>query len=85
LTAQTREVMNTVGKPGKLGEQVKCVVSVSMLTEGPRCLQCMGATGPLVGGHSTQPTRCTAPSWDQHVRCMWWGESLGVMTGNGIM
>lgn len=29
-----REVMNTVGKPGKLGEQVKCVVSVSMLTEG---------------------------------------------------
>ena len=29
-----REVMNTVGKPGKLGENVKCVVSVSMLTEG---------------------------------------------------
>ena len=29
-----REVMNTVGKPCKLGEQVKCVVSVSMLTEG---------------------------------------------------
>ncbi len=29
-----REVMNTVGKPGKLGEQVKCVISVSMLTEG---------------------------------------------------
>ncbi len=29
-----REVMNTVGKLGKLGEQVKCVVSVSMLTEG---------------------------------------------------
>jgi len=26
--------MNTVGKPGKLGEQVKCVVSVSMLSEG---------------------------------------------------
>jgi type III restriction enzyme len=26
--------MNTVGKSGKLGEQVKCVVSVSMLTEG---------------------------------------------------
>ena len=26
--------MNTVGKPGKLGEHVKCVVSVSMLTEG---------------------------------------------------
>ena len=29
-----REVMNTVGKQGKLGEHVKCVVSVSMLTEG---------------------------------------------------
>jgi type III restriction enzyme len=29
-----REVMNTVGKPGQLGEQVRCVVSVSMLTEG---------------------------------------------------
>ncbi len=29
-----REVMNTVGKQGRLGEQVKCVVSVSMLTEG---------------------------------------------------
>lgn len=29
-----REVMNTVGKPGRLGEYVKCVVSVSMLTEG---------------------------------------------------
>ena len=26
--------MNTVGKPAKLGEQVRCVVSVSMLTEG---------------------------------------------------
>jgi type III restriction enzyme len=29
-----REVMNTVGKLGKLGEDIKCVVSVSMLTEG---------------------------------------------------
>ncbi len=29
-----REVMNTVGKPGRLGESVRCVVSVSMLTEG---------------------------------------------------
>src|SRR5688500_4561072 len=26
--------MNSVGKPGKLGEDIKCVVSVSMLTEG---------------------------------------------------
>jgi type III restriction enzyme len=29
-----REVMNTVGKNGRLGEQIRCVVSVSMLTEG---------------------------------------------------
>lgn len=29
-----REVMNTVGRTGKLGEQIRCVVSVSMLTEG---------------------------------------------------
>ena len=29
-----REVMNTVGKTNKLGEQIRCVVSVSMLTEG---------------------------------------------------
>jgi type III restriction enzyme len=29
-----REVMNTVGKSGQLGESVRCVVSVSMLTEG---------------------------------------------------
>ncbi len=29
-----REVMNTVGKPGKLGATIRCVVSVSMLTEG---------------------------------------------------
>jgi type III restriction enzyme len=29
-----REVMNTVGKPGTLGGGVRCVVSVSMLTEG---------------------------------------------------
>jgi type III restriction enzyme len=29
-----REVMNTVGKYGQLGESIRCVVSVSMLTEG---------------------------------------------------
>lgn len=29
-----REAMNTIGKKGKLGEQIRCVVSVSMLTEG---------------------------------------------------
>jgi type III restriction enzyme len=29
-----REVMNTVGKQGRLGEEIRCVVSVSMLTEG---------------------------------------------------
>ncbi len=29
-----REAMNTVGRPGRLGESIRCVVSVSMLTEG---------------------------------------------------
>ena len=29
-----REMMNTVGKPARLGASVRCVVSVSMLTEG---------------------------------------------------
>ena len=29
-----REVMNTVGKQGRLGESIRCVVSVAMLTEG---------------------------------------------------
>ncbi|MDH4383358.1 MAG: DEAD/DEAH box helicase family protein, partial [Gammaproteobacteria bacterium] len=29
-----REMMNTVGRPGQLGESIRCVVSVSMLTEG---------------------------------------------------
>ena len=29
-----REVVNTVGKEGRLGGQIRCVVSVSMLTEG---------------------------------------------------
>ena len=33
-TALLREAMNTVGRKGRLGEQLRCVVSVSMLTEG---------------------------------------------------
>ncbi len=32
--ALLREAMNTVGKRGKLGENIRCVVSVGMLTEG---------------------------------------------------
>ena len=32
--ALLREVMNTVGKPGRLGDSIRCVVSVSMLSEG---------------------------------------------------
>jgi type III restriction enzyme len=32
--ALLREVMNTVGKQGQLGGSIRCVVSVSMLTEG---------------------------------------------------
>ena len=36
ITDQTllRQVMNTVGKSGELGSSIRCVVSVSMLTEG---------------------------------------------------
>lgn len=29
-----REVVNSVGKPGRMGSHIRCVVSVSMLTEG---------------------------------------------------
>ena len=29
-----REAMNTIGRPGRLGADIRCVVSVSMLTEG---------------------------------------------------
>ena len=29
-----REVVNSVGRPGKLGQHIRCVVSVGMLTEG---------------------------------------------------
>jgi type III restriction enzyme len=32
--ALLREVMNTVSKPGRLGDSIRCVVSVAMLTEG---------------------------------------------------
>jgi len=32
--ALIREVLNTVGRAGRLGEHIRCVVSVSMLTEG---------------------------------------------------
>lgn len=32
--AQMREIIDTIGRPGKPGEHVRCVVSVSMLTEG---------------------------------------------------
>ncbi len=39
-----REALNTVGKAGKLGEQIRCVVSVSMLTEGwdAKCTHILG-------------------------------------------
>jgi len=35
-----REVMNTVGKHGRLGDSIRCVVSVSMLTEGWDARRC---------------------------------------------
>ena len=40
-----REVMNTVGKPGRLGDSIRCVVSVSMLTEGWGCEHCQPCVG----------------------------------------
>ena len=42
--AVVREALNTVGKAGKLGEQIRCVVSVSMLTEGwdAKCTHILG-------------------------------------------
>src|SRR4029077_1191961 len=43
-----REVMNTVGKPDRLGDSIRCVVSVSMLTEG---WEGHTATNTLVGAH----------------------------------
>lgn len=33
-SAVASRAVSLIGKPGKLGEHVKCVVSVSMLTEG---------------------------------------------------
>ena len=32
--ARMRDIINTIGRPGKPGEHVRCIVSVSMLTEG---------------------------------------------------
>ena len=31
---ELRQVVATIGKPGKQGEQIRCVVSVAMLNEG---------------------------------------------------
>ncbi len=48
-----REVMNTVGKVGQLGESVRCVVSVSMLTEGWDANTVTHVLGNLcAGGHA---------------------------------
>jgi type III restriction enzyme len=54
-----REVMNTVGKPGRLGEHVRCVVSVSMLTEGwdaNTVTHIMGPTPRMRPGCSSRST-----------------------------
>jgi len=32
--AQMREIIDTIGRPGRPGEHIRCIVSVSMLTEG---------------------------------------------------
>ena len=57
-----REVMNTVGRKGRLGEQVRCIVSVSMLTEGwdANTVTHILAAAPLA--HSS----CASRSWGAH-------------------
>jgi type III restriction enzyme len=72
-----REVMNTVGKPGRLGEAIRCVVSVSMLTEGWDAntvthilgvrafgtqLLCEQVVGRGCAGSATRPTRTVSSS-----------------------
>lgn len=63
-----REVMNTVGKPGRLGEHVKCVVSVSMITRPPspappRATACAAAA-------RTSRSRRSAPRVCRARRCV---------------
>jgi hypothetical protein len=61
-----REVMNTVGKEGKLGEPIRCVVSVSMLTEGwdantvTHILGSYSANRSLVAVCAANPTTSTS-------------------------
>ena len=55
-----REVMNTIGKKGRLGEQVRCVVSVAMLTEGwdaNTVTHILGSPGP------SAPSCCASKWW----------------------
>ena len=60
-----REVMNTVGKKDRLGESIRCVVSVSMLTEGgtrtpsPTCSAC-GRSARSFSASRWSAGRCAA-------------------------
>jgi type III restriction enzyme len=53
-----REVMNTVGKAGKLGEPVRCVVSVSMLTEAGT-----PTPSPTSSAYGRSARSCCASRW----------------------
>src|SRR5690349_21151399 len=62
--------MNTVGKPGKLGEQIRCVVSVSMLTEGWDANTVTHTLGILAFGTQLLASRSSAAPFDAPVgRC----------------
>ena len=57
-----REVMNTVGKPDTLGGSIRCVVSVSMLTEGwdARTVSASAPSAPSSSASRSSAARCAA-------------------------
>jgi type III restriction enzyme len=54
-----REAMNTIGKKGKLGEHIRCVVSVAMLTEGWDATPCPTSSASAPSAASS----CASRSW----------------------
>jgi len=68
-----REILATVGKEGKAGEQIRCVVSVSMLTEGWDAKNVTHVFGfrkfgtqlicEQVSGRALRRTDTSAPEW----------------------
>src|SRR5271165_772439 len=54
--ALLREVMNTVGRPGRLGEQIRCVVSVSAIAGTCRPKSSKPSSARTAGSKSRRPT-----------------------------